>query len=284
MDEIIQTATADYIDTDLSPEMRDVDIKEEENLDKFVREGCGCKLANGEPCSSYFTTEYYRSVRSQMAELTRTELDLVVMGQIMANINCSPYTSTTKCHRKATERKQTNVTFSHLGHPVCRITFLFLHSIGVDRYKNIKASFEHNGISPRVHGNTSRLPKHSFSVETVRHVVQYILTYAEANAILLPGRIPGYKRSDVQLLPSNTTKRALWTSYQAAAVTAGQRPVRYSSFCDLWRKLVPQVLIMRPMSDLCWVCQQNSTAIMRAANLPEELKSQVHTYIHSQTT
>ena len=30
---------------------------------------------------------------------------------------------------------------------------------------------------------------------------------------------------------------------------------------------------MKPMSDLGWVCQQNSTAIMRAANRPEEEKS-----------
>ena len=29
------------------------------------------------------------------------------------------------------------------------------------------------------------------------------------------------------------------------------------------------------MSDLCWVCQQNSMAIMRAANTPEAEKSQV---------
>ena len=32
---------------------------------------------------------------------------------------------------------------------------------------------------------------------------------------------------------------------------------------------------MKPMSDLCWVCQQNSVAIMRAANSPEALKSEV---------
>ena len=32
---------------------------------------------------------------------------------------------------------------------------------------------------------------------------------------------------------------------------------------------------MKPMSDLCWVCQQNSAAIMRAANTPEEEKSEV---------
>ena len=32
------------------------------------------------------------------------------------------------------------------------------------------------------------------------------------------------------------------------------------------------------MTDLCWVCQQNSTAIMRAANTPTEEKSEVNLY------
>ena len=32
---------------------------------------------------------------------------------------------------------------------------------------------------------------------------------------------------------------------------------------------------MRPMTDLCSVCQQNSTSIMRAANQPEEEKTEV---------
>ena len=33
---------------------------------------------------------------------------------------------------------------------------------------------------------------------------------------------------------------------------------------------------MKPMSDLCWICQQNSTAISRSANRPVEEKTQVH--------
>ena len=31
------------------------------------------------------------------------------------------------------------------------------------------------------------------------------------------------------------------------------------------------------MSDLCWVCEKNSTAIMRASNRPESEKSEVIT-------
>ena len=59
----------------------------------------------------------------------------------------------------------------------------------------------------RVHGNTRRLPKHALKLDEVKNLVAFLSNYAEENAILLPGRIPGYKRDDVQLLPSNTTKK-----------------------------------------------------------------------------
>ena len=47
----------------------------------------------------------------------------------------------------------------------------------------------------------------------------------------------------------------------------------YSTFCKLWKQLLPSLVLMKPMSDLCWQCQQNSTAILRAANRPEAEKS-----------
>ena len=36
---------------------------------------------------------------------------------------------------------------------------------------------------------------------------------------------------------------------------------------------MPSVIIIKPMSDLCWTCQQNSTAILRTANSSEGEKS-----------
>ena len=38
------------------------------------------------------------------------------------------------------------------------------------------------------------------------------------------------------------------------------------------------VVVMKPMSDLCWQCQKNSTAITRSANRPEEEKTSVCNY------
>ena len=50
-------------------------------------------------------------------------------------------------------------------------------------------------------------------------------------------------------------------------------PVGYSKFVDLWNQLNPHIVIMRPMSDLCFTCQHNNSQIVRCANLPESLKS-----------
>ena len=113
-------------------------------------------------------------------------------------------------------------------------------------------------------------------------LIVYGIISTDSNAMLLPGRVPGYKDSDVKLLPSSTTKHAIWELYLQAAATSLMRAVAYSTFTQLWRQLLPNIVVMKPMSDLCWVCQQNSTAITRSANRPEEEKSTVsRQYMHA---
>jgi len=102
----------------------------------------------------------------------------------------------------------------------------------------------------------------------------------DSNAMLLPGRVPGYKDTDVKLLPCSTTKNSIWKQYLQAAANSSMRALAYPTFTQLWRQLLPHILVMKPMSDLCWVCQQNSTAITRSANHPEE-KSTVSTYTYN---
>jgi len=50
--------------------------------------------------------------------------------------------------------------------------------------------------------------------------------------------------------------------------------VRLSTFRKLWRQLLPHVVQTRPMTDLCWECQQNNDAVQRSANLPDEVKTE----------
>ena len=41
----------------------------------------------------------------------------------------------------------------------------------------------------------------------------FLANYAEEITILLPGWVPGYKRDDIQLLPSSTTKKVSTIKY-----------------------------------------------------------------------
>ena len=85
-------------------------------------------------------------------------------------------------------------------------TFCFLYGIGKDRLRSIKEHYLANGLETRVHGNRKRLSHNSNSPETINNVVKFVQNYTEVNAILLPGRIPGYKRDDIKLLPSSRSK------------------------------------------------------------------------------
>ena len=90
---------------------------------------------------------------------------------------------------------------------------------------------------------------------------------------MLPGRIPGFKREDVQVLSSSERKTSVWRAYTATCKASGEQAVSYSKFVDLWHQFCPKVVVAKPMTDLCLTCQQNTTKLVRAANLPEHEKA-----------
>ena len=87
-------------------------------------------------------------------------------------------------------------------------------------------------------------------IRTHNHMHAIPVKITEANAMVLPGRVPGYTRSDIQLLPSSTTKCKVWELYQQAAAAGSTQPVCYFMFTSLWWLLLPHVVVMKPMSDL----------------------------------
>ena len=107
------------------------------------------------------------------------------MGQIMAH--CSPSPSAPSPSTSPAEKIEvhTPMKFFHAGLRVCQQTFLFLHTIGIKRFKHIKASYLCNGPAARVHGNKGRKPKKTLSLQEVKDVVQYILNYTGINSIAI---------------------------------------------------------------------------------------------------
>ena len=100
------------------------------------------------------------------------------------------------------------------------------------------------------------------------------------HAILLPGRIPGVKNYDkVQLLPSSTTNIDVYREYEKAIQATGERVCGKSSFFKYWEMYVPTIRTMKAMSDLCCVCQKNSSALARSVSMADERESGV-SHVH----
>lgn len=165
---------------DVAAVMRELDSKQSDLVQEFVSRGCSVSCDFGPkktPCSMLFPVEHYQSLRATFAEMSHDELDLFVMGQIMAHC----YQSTTlQGHHSSSASEQRKITYNHFyhqGHRVCQRTFLFLHNVGLKRFKNIKRSYLMNGPGVRVHGNTSRRPKHHLTLQEIKDIVQFILNY-----------------------------------------------------------------------------------------------------------
>ena len=75
------------------------------------------------------------------------------------------------------------------------------------------------------------------------------------------------------MLSSSDTKASVWRVYSAACEVSGEQAVCYSKFVDLWLQFHPDVVVAKPMTDLCLTRQQNTTKLLQAANLPETEKS-----------
>ena len=123
------------------------DIRAEDMADEAVCQkfGCGCS----ENCYKKFSPSHLIQQRYELAELSRDELDLVVMSQLMATTHFQSTTTGRKNKKIPRVRSKMYSTFYHSGERICKSTFLFLHNVGEGKLKRIKSSFLNNGLKSR---------------------------------------------------------------------------------------------------------------------------------------
>ena len=96
--------------------------------------------------------------------------------------------------------------------------------------------------------------------------------FVEENAIVLPGRIPGFKSDEVKVLSSSETKMSVWRRLISTCEASGLQTICYSKFAELWQQFHPNVVVAKPMTDLCFTCQQNTINLLRASNIHEKIE------------
>ena len=144
--------------------VREADEAEDASIDDFFRKTCSCKLGlKGAACSGLFTRDLVTSTRMNCLEMTKAELDLVILANLEAN------------RRQAQDMSpRTHVNYWFCGNKVCKSTFLFIHAVGPKHYKNLVSHLSESGLSPRRHGNTKRLPVNMVPFSVTQSIVQFI--------------------------------------------------------------------------------------------------------------
>ena len=115
-------------ETDVGTEKRQVDIDERAMVMAMLESTCGCnKGLSSQPCSTQFSADHLMSVRSSCSEISCSELDMVVMNQLMTGMDD---TSTTNPHSRNKEKPRQRAAYSlyHQGKQVWDKMFRFLHT------------------------------------------------------------------------------------------------------------------------------------------------------------
>ena len=247
------------------------DKEEEEAIRRFVELTCGCNLGPKKtPCSNQLSLSTISQTRNNCLQLTRSELDLVIMAQVNAFRTSAVDKPSTYRGKSDTFRPYTG--YSMHGLRICRKTFSFLHTVGKERMENLCSTVDKDGVVGRVHGN-SKLPRHNkISYTEVSRVRDFIQNVASVHGLPLPGRLPN-QEDKVILLPSDMPKSAIYRDYKVACTRIPVIPVGKTTFYNLWKSFLPSIGTMKPSSDLCFECQQNIASIIRSAHLSEDEKS-----------
>uniref|UniRef100_A0A1X7TKG3 Uncharacterized protein n=1 Tax=Amphimedon queenslandica TaxID=400682 RepID=A0A1X7TKG3_AMPQE len=98
-----------------------------------------------------------RRVRLDMEKLTKEQLDLEVMEQLMACNNVIATTSTNK--KTSRERKQQQSCYYHGMVKMCVKFFTFIQGIGHNSLKALKRHVKSEGCKPRIQGNKGCHPQ-----------------------------------------------------------------------------------------------------------------------------
>ena len=233
----------------------------------------GALFLLGKPCYEAIGLTTLEEIRVNMTELPKENLDLILLANLQQNRVNSAHTKQSSTHKEEKDRQRASVKFFLHGVQVCKATYLFAHAVGNTRYRNICKHYDTHGFTPRRHGNTGRCAANALSLNDERHVINFITTFAEYNAMPLPGRMPKMKDYTVMMLPSDVTKANLWRTYTRACGDISSKAVGLTKFKNIWKLYLPHIAVMKISSDLCDTCQQNNNLIMKSVNCTEDEKS-----------
>lgn len=200
--------------------------------------------------------------RNDFNELSKSEQSFVILGHIAAHRQHVELQSVydgvgrKKYGKRSSDKKRVLITYMFRGVNICLKLYLFLHNLGLGRFKALIAHFDEKGLCDRVHGLCNKLSVRTnvITQEKTVEVIVFIKNYADKVGVPLPGRLPSHKDIKMTKLPSADTKASIFRRY----CEASSNPIARSSFYQIWKDHCPYITPMKPSDDLCDVCRENT--------------------------
>ena len=96
-------------------------------------------------------------------------------------------------------------------------------SISQNKLTAILKHYDKNGAIARAKPNWGgrKYNTKALTPEDTERAVQFLRNFAEDHGLVLPGRVPGFRRTDVKILPSSQSKALIWEHYCKLSAARG---------------------------------------------------------------
>lgn len=194
------------------------------------RRGCECQ---DESCFRGLNPESVYKHRLNIAELTKAEHDMYLMGVTMA---CLANPDETVRHK---ERQRLRAQYVYQGRRVCLDAFLYLENCTHYQLKRIRKHVMTHGVTPRIHGNHGKKPHNTFPLDIYRHATDFLKHYLETYI----GDSAAANSKQAVHLPWDITRKNLHDSYleYGQILEPGVKLMGYSTFRHFLKEQFPHV-------------------------------------------
>ncbi|CAG8844392.1 28597_t:CDS:1, partial [Gigaspora margarita] len=232
----------------------------------FQSKNCECRMRNTYQCFEKVGFKRFFERHMQFRSLDKKELDLVLMGQLMA----FEYNQTNE-----NAKQKFNYQFNN-DIKLCKNTYLKLIGVGNKHLIQINESLKNKGLVERLHGNTKRIPNTKSRTkidQTVSTLVStFISNYANVHRYPSPGRHLQHDTQSIIYLPTDQDYTKVYNNFIECLNIFPEKPfdkISYKSFVRIWKELLPYIKFMTLGTDLCETYEMLKAEI-RCANYNEE--------------
>lgn len=228
---------ADFIAEGIDPtKLEDSATQVRERFEK----GCECQEEN---CFKGLNAEFVYRHRLNIAELTKAEHDMYLMGVTMA---CLSNPEETVRHK---ERKRLRAQYVFHGKKVCLEAFLYLENCTHYQLKRIRKHVMLHGVTPRIHGNYGKKPHNTFSLDIYQHATSFLQRYIQCNAPQQNHqKVKGKSRNFPIYLPADITRKTIHTAYKehCERFEPNIKVMGYSTFRHFMKEQFSHVKFCKP--------------------------------------